>query len=197
MNEQKEQISTGIDPKLKKEINEEGYDENGGYLLVGTPEERDLARQRMESEGRTESLGAYIKLHKEIFLPKEEIDPEFIKEINKNKGKIWLSGGGNLGSDLNFKYIDKEGNVAKVNIDFQKISSLKDKNFTDCNNNWDQNWEFFNMVMTKELESLKFEYCVDEESIVNLIHEIHSQQGKYQGKIESEAKERKKEEFDF
>ena len=190
-----EQIPMGIDPKLKKDINEEGYDEDGGLLIVGTPEERDLARQKIENEGRAENLGAYIKLHKEIFLPKEEISPALSKEIENNKGFIWNSEGGSWGEYMNYKYIDRDGNVANITIDFKKIATLKNKFIACRTEDWDKNWKFLEGVMKQELENLGFVYGPDKSA--TFIEDIESQRSDYIKKIEAEAKEKKKDVFEF
>lgn len=177
MNEQKEQISTGIDPKLKKEINAEGYDDDGGYLIVGTPEERDLARQRIESEGRTESLGAYIKLHKEIKLPIDAPvleNRKRVQDLMKN-----IKGQGAFFSSDVICYIDKDGNYCDVEIDKDKIAELRDlpeadikKKFEDLGFNltkgnvFYQNWgtivdvlrEHLQEIENKEIENKEFDF---------------------------------------
>lgn len=63
-------MSENIDSEIKKQINEEGFEENAA-VLIGKKEDMPQMKERLETEGRTETLAAYIRLHKEIAVPKE------------------------------------------------------------------------------------------------------------------------------
>lgn len=208
----KEQM--GVDPKIKKEINAEGYDDDGGYLIVGTPKERDLAKQRIESGGITKDLGTYIKLHKEIGLLFNEINDEELKqEILKSKQNFSVScrervrGLPEEPFLFHLKYIDKDGNLATVEIRLDKVADLKDLNI-----------ESYIPEVTKrveeELKKLGFidgwkkfknpqELKTDSEEhkaylqYILMWQKIDEVKKECQEKLEQEAKNRTIKEFDF
>lgn len=73
MNEQ------NINPEIKKQINKEGFEENVA-VLIGKKEEMPQLQELLETEGRAADLGSYIKMHKEIALPKEYVGVEGIEK---------------------------------------------------------------------------------------------------------------------
>lgn len=118
-----------IDPKLKEEINRDGWEgdkEGGAAVFVGKKEEVEKARERMEGEGRAENLESYIRLHKEIVVPKDKLG-EFLD--GRGAGKPCPGCHSFVGDKLVF--IDKEGNVAQVSIDTKKIGDLGSANLDD------------------------------------------------------------------
>jgi hypothetical protein len=110
-----------VDPEIKKEIIEEGFEDNTFAVLIGKEEEMPQLLEKLEKEGRAENLGSYIKMHKEIALPKEEINLELKKVINV--GLAWFRG---IIGKANLRFVDKEGNIAEVRIITEKIASLKE-----------------------------------------------------------------------
>ena len=178
----------GIDPKIKKEINEEGWektdDRDEQALLVGKPEEMPQLLERLENEGRTENLGTYIKMHKEIVLPKEEMSQELRERIKSGLRGLFFYTGNIL------TYIDKDGNIADVEIDSEKISSMRNS------------VRGIQEQVKDELESLGFFQAGKSMSVTQMdsneiLRKISQELGKYKRKIEKEIQERKKEEFDF
>ena len=129
-----EQIPMGVDPKIKKELNDEGFDENAA-LLIGKKEEMPKLKERLESEGKTKDLGTYIELHKELSLPNEEIDNDDLKkEMMENKRQYkfrkreYVIDKG-LGFVHELIYIDKDGNLSRVFVDINKIKDFDVSNF--------------------------------------------------------------------
>lgn len=59
---------------MKKYFEGQGFDEQGGAVLMGSKEEVDAALKRMEAEGETEDLESYIRMHKEVVMPKQAIN---------------------------------------------------------------------------------------------------------------------------
>jgi len=172
-----------IDPKLKKEINEEGWEggkEGGAAVFVGTKEETEKAREIMETEGVTENLESYIRLHKEIALSKEELEKylqaRHYTDIVSHPGCSEL-----IKNTLLF--IDKEGSVARVNIDLEKIKNIRVKGFLERD--------------LKEL-GFKFEQPFKfSQGNQNEWQLIGGAIMEHQRKIEQEAEKEKKKEFDF
>lgn len=123
-----------IDPELKEEINREGWEkdseEGGAAVLVGKKEEVERLRERLETEGKTVDLGSYIRLHKEIILPHSEIEDNVLREkMLKMKGSfdLWpISGRQREEQEPQYRlrYVDKDGNLAQVNISVDDIAEL-------------------------------------------------------------------------
>ena len=107
-------------------------DENGNVGLELTKDQI----VKIKSENQQESfpdLASYIKSYKEIAIPAEKV-PE---EIRNQKGLCYLNNG-----DSKIVFVDKEGNLAEVNLarkdsrDYRKmINTLKNaSNATDIEN---------------------------------------------------------------
>lgn len=111
-----------IDPRIKKEINQEGFEENAA-VLVGTKEEVERLRERMETDGYAKDLATYIRLHKEILVPAEEITEKWLKDSLKPSYFSYYYD--NENGDL--QYIDKQGNLVQVIIEQDKIDDLREK----------------------------------------------------------------------
>jgi len=110
----------------KKTINKEGW-EGSAAVHIGTREELDRQREILETEGRTVDLGTYLKMHKEVAVSND--DPEMTDEIKKLFGeKI----GGYLidyrsSHATRILYIDKDGQLARVYIDTDKVAAYDGK----------------------------------------------------------------------
>jgi|SRR3989344_8049128 len=85
--------------------------------LTVTTEQREKIRLDHEG-GMYPDAATYIKINKVILVPAEKV-PNNIKE---------LSGNGWLGSDETLTFIDKDGNIARAKIDYQRISTIKVEN---------------------------------------------------------------------
>ncbi len=80
-------------------------------------------------------MGTYIKLHRENILPHSEIlDKKLKKELIENKGNYSLGYVGNKGGGdgkqnyfCELEYIDKDGDIVKVEISTENISMLNKK----------------------------------------------------------------------
>lgn len=131
-----------FDPKIKEDINKEGFDDDGGAVLIGKKEEMPQLLERLEKEGRAEDVGSYTKMHKQIVLPKERVTPEIKERIKP--GMVFMSG------DSFFLYVDKDGNIARVDINPDRIASLKAIDSSDYNAQGRQ--------IEKELTELGFEF---------------------------------------
>lgn len=153
-----------IDPEVKKNLNKEGWEENAA-VLFGEKETGELNQlyEQLESEGKATDLGGYIKMHKEIALPKGELSD---KEAQDYKGLVWIF---DVKTDLMNKdhneiaqilcrYVDKDGAIAEVDINTDKVSSVeKGLGIKGANH--------MNMVI-KELKELGFRLPVDEGAIL-------------------------------
>ncbi|MDP2946559.1 MAG: hypothetical protein Q8N88_00450 [Nanoarchaeota archaeon] len=199
-----------IDPKLKEEINKEGWEgdkEGGAAVFVGTKEEMEKAREIMEKEGRTEDLASYIRLHKEIALPYNEIvDEELKKAMVANKGHYaswpgyYSSGFKNEEVEHKLEYIDLEGNIARVNIktneiaDIEKIVEQRRKVRT-----FSLGYEVLQALISEKLSSLGFLLGAKLDENIDLWDSQKFRKAKedYKKKLEQEVKEKKKHEFDF
>lgn len=177
----------GIDPKIKEEINKEGWektdDRDEQAILIGKKEEMSQLLEKLEAEGKTADLGTYIKLHKEIVLPKEEITPRLKEKIKS--GLVFYRG------DV-LMYVDKDGNIANVEIRSEKISSLRrgmgiqeqvEKELKELG--------FFKPGEGKGGEGIT---VMEGDEILNA---IGKEIGNYKKKIEEQIREKKGEEFDF
>ena len=177
--------------KIKKEVSEEGWEGSAALTIGGTEEERKVRRERLESEGNTKDLGTYIKMHKEIVLPKEEATDKTKELLEKNKGRIVED---NIdGNSFCIRYIDKDANVAQVFIQPEKIAEFKGFKIGRLETN---------KKLDEGLKSLGFsEYARaavgESEEVQNLSNRVHKQVIEYKYRLEKKAKEAKKEAFDF
>jgi hypothetical protein len=170
----------GVDPNIKDAINTEGFegDERGGAtLIIGKKEtgEIDRLRENTENEGRCADAATYVRLNKKVSVPAEEV-PE---EIKKLRGKIWI--GSNVAN-----FIDSQGNIAEMDIDYDKIASIPKST------SWQRNRD----ALKIELAAKGFSFDPDGfgspayGEISNLIH-------KHREILEQQSKVIEREEFDF
>lgn len=167
--------------KIKEEIHKEGFEE-GAAVLIGKKEEMPELRKKLETEGKTKDLGTYIKLHKEIILP---INAPIFETLPNLKQKMeTIKGQGAFWSSNVIKYIDKDGNYCRVEIDKNKIADLRDLP--------ELKYEEEKKLMEEKLSELGFdlsktnEFHKNWDAIVAVLREL-----------EEKAKERKSKEFDF
>ena len=66
--------------QAKADINKEGWEENAA-VIIGTKEERENLRERLEKGEMVADLGTYIKMNKQFFLSLE--DPEMSGDLKK------------------------------------------------------------------------------------------------------------------
>jgi len=113
--------------EIKKGINESGDD-----LYIGTREEIDKARAKVEAEGRTPDLAGALRMHKEVPVMAEALEKllvgsnePYLKAFQSlPKGAAELIP---LGSGVyRVYYKDAAGNLAKAEIDITKIDEFKD-----------------------------------------------------------------------
>lgn len=202
-----EEISMEIDPKIKKEINEEGFEENAS-VLIGKKEEMPELLEKLESEGRTADLGAYIKTHKEIKLPKEEIPSELLNNIIENKRLLWFvdeKDGGEeysyLPESIVYNFIDKDGNIGSFNLDPKKLTPTREIiEKARIENNRDREFyikaEFYKFI-DEQIKELGFDRGDRNAMHSNLIQEIQGQIYGYKNRLETKSKQEKKEKFEF
>lgn len=149
----------GVEPEIKKEINEEGL-------------------EKLEKEGKAENVGSYIKMHKEIALPKEEMSPELKEKIKT--GLAWWLGG-------ILQFVDKEGNIAQVEIRPGKIASLPEGSFEN-----ELTELGFDFGKSKQEPGKKEE--LERMAIINTsVNEMLS----YEEKVNKQLREKKLREFNF
>ena len=173
----------GVEPEIKKEIMEEGFGEEGAAVLIGKKEEMPQLLEKLEKEGRAENLGSYIKMHKEIALPKEEIDEKLKEKLQLGLRFVV----GDL-DEICLLFVDKDKNVARVKIMPKKIASFKNKRVA--------------LELEEELEDFGFLEPGKIEGIgllegSKILGEIDKETQSYQRKIEKQIREKKAEEFDF
>ncbi len=177
-----------IEPKLKKEINEEGWEkedeESGAAVIIGKKEEMPQLLEKLEKEGRAKNLGSYIKMHKEIALPKEEMSEELKEKIKR--GLTFLSYGGNF-----IRYVDKDGNIADVEIDAEKISSIDIQSGKELQERVGDELEKFGFLLPGKTGSVS---TLEAEKIFK---EIWKETQNYKEKIEEQIRQKKAKEFDF
>ena len=206
-----EKIPMGIDPKIKKEINEEGF-EGDAAVLIGKNEEMSQLLEKLEKEGRAENLGSYIKMHKEIALPLSEADDELKEKLLKNIGSFTLYSGEpkeDITEELH--YIDIDGNVARVDIAVKNVASLRDTKeqikekygFGNSEKLEVVAYHMYNATVEK-LGEIGFSYWLNEKdqaiktSLSQMwLIKIKGAIKAYEKKLEKERGEKKKEEFDF
>lgn len=112
----------GVDPNIKKEINEEGF-EGDAAVLIGKKEEMPNLEKILETEGRTTDLETYLRMHKEIIIPSETMSEE-IKNMNLAQP---FRKGDYLITQFYIYYMDSMNNLARVKIFPSKIGTLKDE----------------------------------------------------------------------
>ena len=176
--------------QAKADINKEGWEENAA-VIIGTPEERAILRERLEKGEMAADLGTYIRMNKQLWVQQE--DPEMSEDLKKRledmKGKYESS----FGLLKDFYYVDGDGNIAKVNMDTSRISAYK--NIPTPNQGY--NFELKDKI-AEDLEKLKFR-SFDRENRQDLEADkaIWEAINKKRERLEKEAKERKIKEFDF
>ena len=195
-----EKIPMGVDPKIKKEINEERF-EGEAAVLIGKKEEMPELLEKLESEGKTGDLETYIKLHKEIILPSNEItDKELKGEVLNNKGKFLFSRSYNEGEYFSYflKYIDRDGNIADVNILAENIAELKGEMDRERSEHKGfENIQFQNMqtIVEKRVKGLGF--MTSESEDYDCWNQILKNIKKYKERLKKEGEERKEKEFNL
>lgn len=184
----------GVDPTLKEEINKEGWEDYPGYakveggdenpgaaVFVGKKEEVEKAREIMETEGKAENVDAYIRMHKVVKV-RDYMIPAEIELGIIHPGKAWLQR--NYGDKPDrLIFIDEDSNIAEVEISIHDIASLK---------------ESFGSNLEGKLEDLGFDVeqvssPEDSKEYFWVLQEIKKQQEK----LNKEAQERKKGNFNF
>lgn len=175
--------------ETKKQINKEGY-EGEAAVLIGKKEEMGELREKLETEGRTEDLGSFIRLHKETVLPKEEVSPEIGRNVRelleKNIGRIVEEHID--GPFFYIRYIDKDASVAQVFIDPQKIAEFEGSKIGQLETN---------KILTEKLNSLGFSNYAraavkESEEVQGLSNIISNQVREYKHRLEKKARERSK-----
>lgn len=167
-------------PEVKKEIEQEGFEDNAA-VVFGTKEEAERKREVIEKEGYAENLGTYIRMHKEIVVPAEELNPSTRTSAKVNMGLYTLRSSGSLGWCV--KFYDKSENIARVYLDFDKIGELKEIAKEGAVSKLASGIE-------ARLKELGFKPAININLFESTIH-------KYEEKLAEQAKEQKLSEFDF
>ncbi len=105
--------------KIKKEINKEGFEENAA-VLIGKKEEMPELKEKLANKGVEQGVAEFIRNHKEIIVPQEEIKLEEKLKKQLTPGLGFLSGH----QEEILTYIDKNENIARAELDLNKISEL-------------------------------------------------------------------------
>jgi len=179
-----------VDPEVKRQIAEEGFEgeeaEGGAAVIIGPKEDMPELLEKLENEGRAESVGSYIRMHKEIRIPKEKISDLFTaalgREIDNLKpGTVWFLW--QPRGEKRLTFIDKDKNIAGVKIDPEKIASIKDI---------EQDNDKIGQVR-KELEELGF----GEYSDWHLYDDVLAAIKRYNQALDDELGKEKRAGFDF
>lgn len=207
-----------IDPKLKKEINEEGWEaqdkESGAAILIGEKKEMPGLLEKLYTGEKTVDLGTYLRLHKNIILPLAEVRDLELKETIQKNVRLFGLFTSLYGIDATIKYIDKEGNVSIVKIkEFSNIAELDEK-IEKAKKKFGMTVDN-RVILSEELQNLGFVTSqrfsgsttertnadISCEELKEIFNKITKEEEKYQERLEkaaaeAEAKE-KAEEFDF
>ncbi len=194
-----------IEPELKEQINKEGWEKldekSGAAVLIGKKEDMERLRERLETGGKTTDLGSYIRLHKESFLPSNEMRSGVREKVMARTGSYVIT---KMKTELSpscfLEYVDKEGNITGVNILIENIAEV-DKKIPKLygTNRVEANKVY--AVLHEELKGLNFSGWPTEkreaDSLSQLWGAIDEDHLVYKQRLEKEAAEKKKEEFDF
>ena len=77
-----------VDPKVKKEINDEGFEGNAA-VLIGKKEDMPNLENKLESEGKAVDLATYIKLNKIVAVSAEEMEKEALSSDSNEEYAIY------------------------------------------------------------------------------------------------------------
>lgn len=180
----------GVSPKTIEKINNEGFEsddpdreEKGAAVLIGTKEEVERQRELIESEGRAVDLESYIRLHKKIIVPKDEVSPYFERwKLEKGDALVY--------NDGTIKFIDSEGNIAKADINIDLIDSARGKVLIEKERVADNRISNLKNYLQDELKKLGFNisYKSSEMSEIENMHQY---------KLSQQNEKIKKEKFNF
>ena len=184
-----------IDPEVKKGLNEEGFEsetpDSGAAILVGKKEEMPQMQEKLEKEGRAKDLASYIRLHKKIVMLANEIPqlpPEATSRIVPGFGSL---------TDMLIKhpyiellYVDKEGNIAEVEI---KPELIEDRTRKSDGEKIIYNEEMIQRAIHSigyDLRNLGFNIESRPELIKNLVQN-------YRARLSDRLRQEEKKKFDF
>ena len=109
----------------KKAINEEGWEGNAA-VLIGKEKELKVLRERLEKEGKAADLGTYIRMHKQVVLSSEDPEMEKLKGVVENARGLVFEQYLTSPDGSEIRYVDQNGNIARVNIDAGKIAAYQE-----------------------------------------------------------------------
>ena len=131
--------------------------------------------QRLENEGsKCADVATYVRMHKMITVPAEEV-PDDIKKQNR---KGWI------GNEM-FRFIDDDGNIATVEINYETISSIR------ISQNYEDNVKQFVKELKKHEFNIKQSFQDSEYDPILEIVKAHT------AKVENELKSQRKKETRF
>ena len=204
----------------KEDINKEGWEENAA-IIIGSEEERAQVRERLEKGEIVADLGTYIRLHKQVPLSLEdpEVNEDLKEKLQTMKGECWgsswyidisqivdnINGEGYKGEMF---YVDQKGSIANVKIDSLQIKAYEDLKLSSHDNTMREKSSpmisKLNERVTKDLKSLGFTLPPDRHgrsenlnAIKILASAVSKAIDKKQERLEAEAQEKKKKEFNF
>ncbi len=188
---------SSVDPRITAQINREGWEGNAAVLVGKEGEEMKNLRERLETGGECADAATYVRLHKEIAVPADDV-PDRIK----TPGRGWLEG-------RQFRFIDKDGNLCQVDVDYKKIASvapvpgpgqegqrevasaLFGKELSEHGFEIRNGWALDRKKHNSSDDGEKYDRYVIEYNIIFGLME------KRQAQLEQLARERQKKEFDF
>jgi len=74
---------------------------------------KNKLKEELKEGENTPDAATYVRIHKQISVPAEYVS----KELKEQKGKGWIA-------YEHLEYVDKDGNIAEVEIDYSQIDSI-------------------------------------------------------------------------
>jgi hypothetical protein len=126
----------GIDAEVKRQINNEGYEENAA-VIIGNEDEIKNLRERLDMKGYMGSIENCIRSNKEILIPNAEMEKIFNK-ISEKEGSDFTAMAKGIFKELTpgtyflfqtpkyirINYIDENNNFAEVILRPEHINSV-------------------------------------------------------------------------
>lgn len=179
---------------VKENLNKEGTqmeegEEGGAAVYVGSKEEVTKARQLAETEGRAPDMASYIVMHKQVIATPQELmkySPQTAKDFEKLPAvTAFIKMGGFVSNRVpTVLYKDSSGNFAKVEIDLEKIASLKSKFFKSGITITNELERFH--IAQNELLNLGFKFNFDFKKLVGIEDVEKAMEFQRMKKIEAE-----------
>lgn len=192
---------------FRDEINREGF-EGDNAVLFGKKEDMPRLLNQLEQEGKADDLETYIRMHKEIRLPKNEISNKLLDAVETKKRLVWFinatCGGGEeysgMPNSIIYYFIDKDANIASFDIDPQKLTPTRkiiEEKKTDPFRRDQLYYEKLYKFISEQFEELGFIEMGANKDENCFVDDINEAIANYQKKLEAKFRQKQKENFDF